>query len=122
MQNQIVSLSVPAEAKYARLVRMTAANLGVLCGLSVDDVEDLRMIAEEGFVYGCSTRPESLEVSFAIADGVISIDLPLGDGEVDEGSEDLSLVELLLGAVCDEFLVTDEGVLHLTKQIGDAHA
>ena len=31
--NQIVSLSVPAEAKYARLVRMTAANLGVLCGL-----------------------------------------------------------------------------------------
>ena len=57
-----VRLSVPAEARYARLVRMTVANLAVLCDLGVDEVEDLRMIAEEGFVLSCATQPASCDI------------------------------------------------------------
>ena len=41
----IVKLSVPAEARFARAVRMTASNLAVCCDMSVDDVEDVRMAA-----------------------------------------------------------------------------
>ena len=38
MQEKIVSLSVPAEADFARAVRMMASNLAVVCGMNVDEV------------------------------------------------------------------------------------
>jgi serine/threonine-protein kinase RsbW len=124
MQENSVKLNVPAEARYARLVRMTAANLAVLCGLGVDEVEDLRMIAEEGFVYSCATRPSSCDISFECAQDSVAIDFVLGSFSPADGGEggDLGLVELLLDAVCDEFEVTDANMLHLTKKIGDANA
>ena len=42
-EEKSVRLSVPAEPEFARVVRMTAANLAVLCDMNVDEVEDLRM-------------------------------------------------------------------------------
>ena len=63
----IVKLSVPAEARFARAVRMTASNLAVCCDMSVDDVEDVRMAAEEGFVYACATRPTTCDIVFGLA-------------------------------------------------------
>ena len=96
-EEKSVRLSVPAEPEFARVVRMTAANLAVLCDMNVDDVEDLRMAAEEGFVYSCATRPATCDVSFAIA-------------------------ELLLDAVCDSCEVTDAGELVLVKGIGGTDA
>ncbi|MBP3883680.1 MAG: ATP-binding protein [Olsenella sp.] len=124
MQEKSVKLSVPAEPRFARLVRMTAANLAVLCGLGVDEVEDLRMIAEEGFVYSCATKPSACDISFECAADHVTIDFALGSfAPVEEGEEgSLSLVELLLDAVCDEFEVTDANMLHLTRKIGDANA
>ena len=50
MDSDNVILSVPASAEYARSVRMLAASLAVTDDFSVDDVEDVRMAAEEGFV------------------------------------------------------------------------
>ena len=91
-EEKSVRLSVPAEPEFARVVRMTAANLAVLCDMNVDDVEDLRMAAEEGFVYSCATRPATCDVSFAIA------------------------------AVCDSCEVTDAGELVLVKGIGGTDA
>jgi serine/threonine-protein kinase RsbW len=121
-----VKLSVPAEADYARSVRMLAATLAVSDDLSVDDVEDVRMAAEEGFVYACSTFPERCDVSFTLGEGTVAMDFVLGSGAVDvdesgENEEQLELVELLLSAICDEFEVSDqEGIptLHLLKKAG----
>ena len=59
MDERTVRLSVPAEASFARTVRMMAANLAVVCDMSVDEVEDVRMAAEEGFVLCCATAPDS---------------------------------------------------------------
>ena len=44
-------LEVPPLPRYARVVRMTAANLAVIAGMNVDEVDDVRMAAEEAFVY-----------------------------------------------------------------------
>lgn len=123
-----VVMSVPAEADFARTVRMAASTLGVTCGLSVDDVEDVRMAAEEGFVYSCATRPATVEVRFSLSDGTMAMDFSLGEAsvsEVVEGDEPapLDLVELLLSAVCDEHGVNEDGtVLHLLKRAGGADA
>ena len=50
MDQKRVCLTVPAEPGFARIVRMTAASLAVTCDMGVDEVEDARMAAEEGFV------------------------------------------------------------------------
>ncbi|MCC6097698.1 MAG: ATP-binding protein [Olsenella sp.] len=123
MSESNVSLSIPAEAGYARAVRMMAANLAVMCDMSVDDVEDVRMAAEEGFVYSCATAPKACDVSFSMGDGFFSMDFSLGERDIEdaESTEDLGLVELLLQAVCDECEVAG-GALHLVKRNGGAHA
>ena len=123
-EEKSVRLSVPAEPEFARVVRMTAANLAVLCDMNVDDVEDLRMAAEEGFVYSCAPRPATCDVSFAIAADGVAVSSSRGDKEPEQSQdgEDLSLVELLLDAVCDSCEVTDAGELVLVKGIGGTDA
>lgn len=123
MRSDSVRLCVPAEASYARVVRMTASNLAVLCEMGVDDVEDVRMAAEEGFVYACCTRPEQCVVSFDLSPEQVRMSFSLGEADADESSEtDLDLVELLLAAVCDDFGVTEDGsMLSLVKKVV-AHA
>ena len=117
MPEQTVRLSVPAEASFARTVRMMAANLAVVCDMSVDEVEDVRMAAEEGFVYCCATAPETCEVSFHISKGEIRSTFKLGSNQVDESDDSLDLAKLLLSAVCDEHGVSEDGTqLSLLKR------
>ena len=60
MPEQTVRLCVPAQPDYARTVRMMAANLAVLCNMSIDDVEDVRMAAKG--------------LSFEAPEGTVTID------------------------------------------------
>ena len=120
MDQKNVRLVVPAEATFARTVRMSASTLAVCCDMSVEAVEDVRMVAEEGFVYTCATAPESVEVRFSLERGRVTMDFSLGEEEPDD--ESIDLVEVLLSAVCDVFSVSEDGrVLHLVKRAGDAH-
>lgn len=117
MSEKHAQLSVPAEAAFARSVRMTAATLAVGCDMSVEDVEDVRMIAEEGFVYSCASAPERVDVSFSLGAGRMAMDFSLGAARPDDDS--IELARALLGAVCDEFGVSDDGAtLHLARRAG----
>ena len=102
MQKRHVTLNIPPEADFARSVRMLAANLGVVCSFSVDDVEDLRMAAEEGFVYACATKPESCAVTFDLSDGTVEITYSLGYADASE-DEAIAYADLLLAALCDDY-------------------
>ncbi|OUO33326.1 ATP-binding protein [Olsenella sp. An293] len=120
MDEKNVTLSVPSEAGFARSVRMMASTLAVCCDMSVEDVEDVRMVAEEGFVYSCATAPERVDVSFSLSEDAMTMDFTLGEQEPSDDSIDL--VEVLLSAVCDVFSVSEDGrSLHLVKRAGDAH-
>lgn len=124
MPSKTVRLTVPAEPEFARIVRMTAANLAVCCDMPIDDVEDARMAAEEGFVYACATVQNDCDISFTIDDGQVSMTFSLGL-ELKEEDEDssLDLVEALLGAICDESQVSDdETQLTLIKRTGGLYA
>lgn len=119
MGEKNVRLSVPAEASFARPVRMMAASLATGCDMTLEDVEDVRMIAEEGFVYACATGAGLVEASFDLAPGSVAMDFSLGESEPDD--EQIELVRVLLAAVCDEFGVSDDGAtLHLAKRSGPA--
>ena len=124
MPSKTVRLTVPAEPEFARIVRMTAANLAVCCDMPIDDVEDARMAAEEGFVYACATVQDDCEISFSIDDGQVSMTFSLGlDMKEEDEDSSLDLVEALLGAICDESLVSDdETQLTLIKRTGGFYA
>ena len=120
MDEKNVRLSTPAEATFARPVRMMAASLAAGCDMSLEDVEDVRMIAEEGFVYACATGVKSVETSFSLGEGSMAMDFSLGAHVPDDDS--IELVRVLLEAVCDEFTVAPDGAsLHLAKRAEVAH-
>ncbi|MBY4798100.1 ATP-binding protein [Collinsella sp. AGMB00827] len=101
------SLALAADPALARLVRMTASNAGVLASLSVERVEDIRMAAEEAFIYACAASPGgSLTISFLSQASRMRMTFSLDIDELptaDEGDPQLAYVDLILGAVCDVY-------------------
>jgi serine/threonine-protein kinase RsbW len=103
---------------------MMAANLAVLCSMSVDEVEDARMAAEEAFVYACATRPASCDMTFCITGDSLDMAFSLGDvvpTEDETLAEQVGLAELLLSAVSDSYEVVDGSELRVTKLVGVVH-
>lgn len=124
---QTSRLEVPVEARYARVVRLTAANMATIAGLAVDEVDDVRMAAEEAFVYACATGvPDRVRVDFTIGRDCLLMDFRLGPNKVSQADTSAPLVyaAYILEAMCDECVITDgEGAtMHLVKRSGVADA
>lgn len=125
-----VALTVPAKGEYARTVRMTAASLVSRANMTYDDVEDVKMAAEEAFVYAVSTVDEGspVEFEFAINDDELWIDVALGNEdrlEDDDAEPGTAYAIFILEAVCDsyEFISDEAGYrLHIVKQAGTSDA
>lgn len=102
-----ITLTVTADAHLARLVRMTAANVAMLSSMSVDRVEDVRMAAEEAFIYACAAAPGSeLAIDFE-ADAehvamVFELDAP-AFAEPGDGDPTAAYADLILASVCDSY-------------------
>jgi serine/threonine-protein kinase RsbW len=127
MPTSQIRLSVPAEPEFARSVRMLAANLAVVCGMGIDDVEDVRMACEEAFVFACATGPSSVSVAFSASEGRLDSEFSLGTDRkptADPSAEPAwAYADLILSAVCDSYEVDVEaGVLRLAKRTDVAHA
>lgn len=102
-----IVLTVAAEADLARLVRMTAANVAMLSSMSVDRVEDIRMAAEEAFIYACAACPGGeLSIEFRACADYVRMEFRLGCGcFAGEGAvgEVAAYADLILAAVCDSY-------------------
>ena len=109
--NAPIKLTVACDPVYARLVRMTAANVATLSSMSVDRVEDIRMAAEEAFIYACATAgAHKLEVAFDVDPSHVCMTFPLDAEAFSEPSEDdptAVYVDLILGSVCDSYQKLD---------------
>ncbi len=119
MANDVITLTVPARGEYARTVRMTAAALVGHTHMTYDDVEDVRMAAEEAFVYAVETLPEGADVhfDFTVADDSLEIGVRLGTERAAAGEEAehaAAYAVFILESVCDEYEFTsDESGAHL---------
>ncbi len=121
-----VTLTVPARGEYARTVRMTAAELAARIGMSYDEVDDVRMGAEEAFVYAveCAGDQPDITFTFVIDDGVLEAEVgPLPACCAPEGGHAASesYAEFILRSVCDEFSITHEAgacMLRLCRRAG----
>ncbi len=126
MSSDRILITVPARSAYAKMLRMTAAALSARLGMSYDEVEDVRVAAEEAFLYAADTVAEGSDLTFAITltDDAIAIEVGLGSEVLDDEEVErrASYATFILEAVCDRFeLVSDAtGVasLRLYKRLG----
>lgn len=102
-----ISLVVSCDPDLARLVRMTAANVATLSSMSVECVEDIRMAAEEAFIYACATSPdETLTIDFDVDSTRVAMTFTLEAAAFAEPSADdptAAYADLILGSVCDVY-------------------
>ncbi len=115
-----IDLSLAADPHLARLVRMSAANVAMLSSMSVERVEDIKMAAEEAFIYACSSQGSSdLSVHFVVDSERVAMEFGLTDGvfaRVDDGEADAGSIyaDLILASVCDVYEKSADGTgLHI---------
>ncbi|MBE0475794.1 MAG: ATP-binding protein [Coriobacteriia bacterium] len=113
MSDRVV-LSVPPKGEFAKTVRMTAAALGSRIGMTFDEVDDMRIAAEEAFVYACDRASAGVPVDIAFEMGSDALEMLVGpipagagDGDDREGSRYASFI---LESVADEFEMLAEEV------------
>ncbi|MDO8880777.1 MAG: ATP-binding protein [Coriobacteriia bacterium] len=121
MHADCIRLTVPARGEYAKTVRMTAAQLASRIGMSYDQVDDVRIAAEEAFVYACECAADTAEITFdfEITGSTLSVRVgPLPTSCMPEaGAASENYAEFILRSVCDDFSVehvAGECVLRLT--------
>ena len=122
MARDRITLTVPARGEYAKTVRLTAAELASRRGMSYDEVDDVRIAAEEAFVYACDCVGEDEDVTFRFTMSEDALEITVGPMPDNRGvSPGVSegYAEFILRSVCDEFEITraDEGcVLTLCRR------
>jgi len=121
-----ITLTVPAKSEYAKTVRMTASALVSRMGMSYDEVEDVRMAADEAFIYAVETLSDGGEIrfEFVVDDSEITIDVAVGSqhpGDDEDAERRASYATFILESVCDsvEFASDERGPhLRLRKRVG----
>ncbi|MET0325352.1 MAG: ATP-binding protein [Ilumatobacteraceae bacterium] len=97
-----VRLSVPASPQYLSAARLVAASIGAESGLSVDDLEDLRLGVNElasALVEGAAPGSR-IELEYVPAAGAITV-----NGSIEGGGGSAATDELMtriMDAVADE--------------------
>ncbi len=105
-----MTLTVMADPRLARLVRMAAANVAALSSMSVDRIDDVRMAAEEAFIYACSVEADAqVSLTFTVDDAHVAIDVDLGIDELPAADPEspAAYAGLILAAVCDAYETAD---------------
>jgi anti-sigma regulatory factor (Ser/Thr protein kinase) len=93
-----VRLNVPATVRFLSPVRVVAAALGADCGLSVDDLDDLRLGVNEMVSALVDGAPPAARVAleFAPTDGQITV-----TGTIEGGGPDGVVVDELTTRILD---------------------
>jgi serine/threonine-protein kinase RsbW len=100
--DQPVRLSLPASPRYLAAARLVATSLGAESGLSVDDLDDLRLGLNElvSLLVEAGVDGSRVELEFEIEDGTITV-----RGELDGGAstpiEADELTRRIVSAVVD---------------------
>lgn len=122
MAQDVITLTIPARTEYAKAVRMTASALVSRMGMTYDEVDDVRMAAEEAFVYAEDILEAGtlVEFRFLIDDDLLEMDMTLGEEEAstrtgEQLEQRTSYALFILDSVCDsyDFYTDGSGKRHL---------
>ncbi len=124
MPRDRITLTVPCRAEYAKTVRMTASALVGRAGATYDDLDDVRIAAEEVFVYACDHVEEGSDVAmhFELDETGVDIQVRLegASRSLDEEVERrTAYATFILQSVSDHFELSsdlDGSYLQVTKR------
>ena len=113
--DQPVRLSLPASSRYLAAARLVATSLGAESGLSVDDLDDLRLGVNElvALLVDASATGGRVDLEFDVADGTITVRGELA-GRVATPIEADELTRRIVSAVADHHHL-DDSSFTLTK-------
>lgn len=109
MDNQIVTLTLPADPLFARSARMLAASLSIVSGLAYEEIEDVRMACEEGFILACGSTTKPITITFELYEGTLTIKFMLED-VVDREHEHFEYADLLLQSLCQSYVIESQAI------------
>jgi hypothetical protein len=104
-----VTLTIPGHPVYLRLARLAAADTGARAGLSVADLEDLRIAVDElaYALIGAEHSGAPLTLRYFAAERVVTVE---GACAVNGGTPELSDLALtIVGVIADEHEIYDDG-------------
>jgi hypothetical protein len=104
-----VTLTIPGAAAYLRLARLAAADTGARAGLSVGDLEDLRIAVDElaYALIGDEPAGAPMTLRYVASEGMVEID---GVCRANGSSAILSdLAGTIVSAIADEHEIHDDG-------------
>lgn len=110
-----VQLRLPADPAMSRVLRLAASGLASLAGLSIDEIEDMKIAVSEVLVvlieHG-GGQPVDVSIE-AVADG-FHIDASTEVAQFDPDDPDLRLCRAVLGGVCASHEIrVDDGTAHI---------
>ncbi|HEY6317445.1 MAG TPA: ATP-binding protein [Acidimicrobiia bacterium] len=117
-----VVLTVPADASFVRLARLAAADAGSRAGLTLEEIDDLRIAVGELCVQVMGPGDATTSLTFAISPGLVEID---GVGPPALETDFTEISKSIVAAVADAHEVSTNGQtrqFHLTKQSVPARA
>ncbi len=109
MSVETISLSLPTHTVYAHSVRMTAASIAVVNQMSVEEVEDVKMAAEEGFILSCLSGIDACTITFEVEPSALVMKFTLGDDNI-EDFEEFMYADMLLQSLCQEYTRDEKSV------------
>ena len=110
-----VVLTVPADSSFVRLARLAAADAGSRAGLTLEEIDDLRIAVGELCVQIMGPG-DTTSLTFTISPGRVEID---GVGPPAPDSDVTEIADSIVSAVADGYEVSTSGAtrqFHLTKQ------
>ncbi len=125
-----ITLTVPSKGEYAKTVRMTAAVLVSRMPMTYDELDDVRIAAEEAFVYACDHAPESgtVNIEFMVSSRTFEMKVLLADAlrTADEETERrAAYATFILQSVCDRFEMSSDQTgpyLRVVKRVAEEKA
>jgi serine/threonine-protein kinase RsbW len=116
---EIVELDLPLAHRHASTVRVVAASLGADAGLTIDEIEDLRLGVNEAVSVLADVDGRDgarLRVRFEIAGHGMTVTAQRTGVEQARSIDDIDgLAVRILRAVVDEFRVDDDGAFVVVK-------
>ena len=116
---EVVELDLPLAHRHASTVRVVAASLGADAGLTIDEIEDLRLGVNEAVSVLAdvdATAGARLQVRFETLDHGMTVTARRSGIEQALSFDDIdALAVRILRAVVDEFRVDDDGAFVVVK-------
>jgi len=122
VKNDIIRLTIPSKPDYISVVRLTSSSIASKLGLSIDEIEDIKVSLSEACT-NALTRTDEINIKFEIFDDrfVIIVDnVALSEHNEDTLIRESNLGILIMKSLMDEVNFTEKGV-EMIKHLKDGN-